>query len=35
MFPIDFMSMGNFCKVENLKVQQGFSYHIKDDFLNW
>ena len=22
----------NFCKEENLKVQQGFSYHIKDDF---
>ena len=26
------MSMGNFRKEENLKAQQGFSYHIKDDF---
>lgn len=26
------MSVGNLCKGENLKVQQGFSYHIKDDF---
>ena len=26
------MSVGNLCKEENLKVQQGFSYHIKDDF---
>ena len=26
------MSVGNLCKEENLKIQQGFSYHIKDDF---
>ena len=26
------MSVGNLCKEENLKVKQGFSYHIKDDF---
>ena len=31
-YPLRLMSVGNFCKEENLKVQQGFSYHIKDDF---
>ncbi len=28
------MSMGNLCKEKNLKVQQGFSYHIKDEFFD-